>query len=307
MKEPFVLTVATENNDYVKNLELNLNNLGYNFKILGLQTKWKGFDTKMKLLINELKTLNNNTIVVVVDAYDVLFARKPEELLKKYIYFGENKIVIGSNPIASGHWSVDKACKIKDDFNSKSKNRKAERNNPNCGFIMGTAGNLLKMYEHALKNGKNVDSIGVDSFFKENCDKFKIDFKSEFVANVFRSNSNNVPFLYKYWNQKKFTHDFEGLVNKHTGEIPFVFHFPYQAGDYGARREEFSKLQNKNYKGIQKKNYKSDFKKLKMKFLEKQKNKIINIILLIILIILIVIFYLRRNLKLQKNKNLNIF
>lgn len=67
-----VVTVATKYEGYLKSLEYTLNG---NLDIVGLNMPWNGFISKLVYLNEYLKTIQDDTIVVFVDAYDVLFNR----------------------------------------------------------------------------------------------------------------------------------------------------------------------------------------------------------------------------------------
>ena len=77
-----VITVATDKIGYYYSLQETTTKLGYEWITLGYGLKWKGFGWRLKLIINYLKTLEDvNEIVMIVDAYDVIFIRKSEDAL----------------------------------------------------------------------------------------------------------------------------------------------------------------------------------------------------------------------------------
>lgn len=88
--------IATENKFYLPYLKKLIPNL----VILGMNTNWEGYMMKPKLVNEYLKTLNNNDIVCVIDAYDILPTKNIVNLEKKFIDFCKNnpkvKMIVGS-------------------------------------------------------------------------------------------------------------------------------------------------------------------------------------------------------------------
>lgn len=89
------LTVATEEKLYLSYLKKLIPEL----TILGMNTKWEGWIYRTKLLIAYLDLLNENDIVCIIDAYDVLPTKNIGKLEEKFIEFVKNnpdtKMIIG--------------------------------------------------------------------------------------------------------------------------------------------------------------------------------------------------------------------
>jgi hypothetical protein len=71
--------------------------------ILGLDTKWNGFITKYKLFRKYLENIDDDKIVVFIDAYDVLPTKKINKLPEQFINFSKKnpniKIIVGYDKI----------------------------------------------------------------------------------------------------------------------------------------------------------------------------------------------------------------
>ena len=78
-----IITVATENNNWLNNWKTSVEKWGYKYSILGENKEWEGFSTKIKLIIEFLKGRKKDEIIVIVDSYDLIFAGPPDELEKK--------------------------------------------------------------------------------------------------------------------------------------------------------------------------------------------------------------------------------
>lgn len=92
MENVHLLTVATHNEGYYNALKKSSKKNNYNLITLGWGQKWQGFIMKIKLINEKLYQLNNNDIVIIVDAYDVIATEKKDTLIKKFKEF--NKAII---------------------------------------------------------------------------------------------------------------------------------------------------------------------------------------------------------------------
>ena len=90
-----IVTVATHIDGYLNTLIESLKRYNISLNILGLGTKWKGFQTKIVLMRDYMETLNDDEIVVFIDAYDVIFLH-PEDLEQKFKSFNK-KIIFGED------------------------------------------------------------------------------------------------------------------------------------------------------------------------------------------------------------------
>ena len=89
------IVVATkENIGYYNVLVESCKKNNIDLIILGLGKKWTGFDMKFELWNNYLEKLNDDEIVMINDAYDVIILQNSETILKKFKKFNK-KIVMG--------------------------------------------------------------------------------------------------------------------------------------------------------------------------------------------------------------------
>jgi uncharacterized protein YlzI (FlbEa/FlbD family) len=84
-----LVTVATHNEGYYNALKKSSQNNGYNLITLGWGKKWEGFIMKYKLLIENLNNFNDNDIIILIDAYDVIVTGSKNEVLEKFKKFNK--------------------------------------------------------------------------------------------------------------------------------------------------------------------------------------------------------------------------
>lgn len=241
--QPFVISIATEKKQFVKDFEKTLQNLGYQYEILGIGHIWKGWKTKMKLCRDKLATMKPNTITIVCDSYDLLFIQKPEEILKKYKKIANNKVLVGLENACPPNCDskVPEVCNFENPYYPNYKY-------VNGGFIMGPAYLLLDIYQHQLDNKIEDDQIGLGSWVKNNCNKVIPDYKFEIIANAL-PRSENSPFR----PGKVYTMSLELKIEnnkiKFDESFPSVIHMVDQQGDLGVRSE---KIRNHLFKNREK-------------------------------------------------------
>lgn len=217
-----VLTYANRRNQFLDEWESSVKEHGFNYKIIGMNEKWENWKTRTNAITKELQKLQNkNEIVVICDAFDLLFINgDPDKLEKKYKEIG--KILLGSDPYCIPHNCILNIC-----------NGNA---NLNAGFIIGKVSQLLEAYEF-IEN-YNDDQFGWNMYAKSNCDKIFIDKDSEIVIDYYIDfhkillNNNNIGNN-NIGNVIKFE-------NLSTGKItePFAIHLPAQYFN-SQRRSEF--------------------------------------------------------------------
>jgi hypothetical protein len=129
-----IVTVATHKLGYLEQLIESCKRAGTELKILGLGDKWEGFFTKLKLMHDFLSSVEPSTIIVFIDAYDVIMLGNVDELLQRYLAFNK-PIVLGVETKNSWFkWNVEKFY-----FGTYKEEI------INTGGYMGRAGFLLEM------------------------------------------------------------------------------------------------------------------------------------------------------------------
>ena len=90
------ITVATnKNKGYYNILEESCKRNNIDLVVLGLGQKWEGFTMRWKLWYNYLNKLDDNEIVMINDAYDVIIIENSNEIIKKFKEF-KKPVVFGT-------------------------------------------------------------------------------------------------------------------------------------------------------------------------------------------------------------------
>jgi len=138
--------IATENKFYLPYLK----QLTPNLIILGMDMKWEGYMMKPKLVNEYLKTLHNNDIVCIIDAYDILPTKNIVNLEKKYINLckkkSDIKMIVGSEEV---HYNSIKKRLSNTIF------KEYEGCTLNAGQIMGYVKNIKYYYNYILSLPKS--------------------------------------------------------------------------------------------------------------------------------------------------------
>jgi len=89
-----LVTVATKSDRYFPYLVQSCERYGANLVVLGWGMPWQGFMMKFKLTIDYLKTLPEDEVVCVIDAYDVILLKPLEEIDE--MFRGSGQRIIGA-------------------------------------------------------------------------------------------------------------------------------------------------------------------------------------------------------------------
>ena len=156
-----VITVATDKIGYYYSLQETTTKLGYELITLGYGLKWKGFGWRLKLIINYLKTLEDvNEIVMIVDAYDVIFIRKSEDALN--IFHNMNiPFLCGAFRKLDGVLGIVQ----EQEFGKSKKNIPYPYNNLCAGTLMSKVKTILKLYDNIQIKDNDDDQIILNKLF----------------------------------------------------------------------------------------------------------------------------------------------
>jgi len=240
MKRVQILTVSTApRHKYQQLQKKTAKKWGYSYVSLGQGQPWEGFVTKMELPLQYLQTKLADykqhqadasksdvespfeTLYVVVDAYDLIFAGPPEELLQKYIAFGA-PLVTGSERICFGN-CLPSTCDPPDRTGTT-------RQYINTGFIAGPVEDLIAFYSWGIDNYPADDQVAIAKFRNAHCNVVALDRQADIVLNY------EANWLFK-------EHDSLVLLEggrfrvKQTGTVPCIIHCPFIFQDLGRRWE----------------------------------------------------------------------
>lgn len=187
------ICVATENKLYLKYLKELIPSL----IILGMDMKWNGFNMKYDVIINYLKTLNENDIVCIIDAYDILPTKKLNRLEKRFLKFSKKhkniKMIIGCDNQENMLFEIAGLLL----FDSVDKKR------INAGQYIGFVKNILDIL-NKIFNIENIffdDQIELTKYAKNNKKHIYIDNKKKFFNVITKplyqcENDSNACFIH---------------------------------------------------------------------------------------------------------------
>lgn len=270
------ITVATkENIGYYNILIKSCKKYNVELIVLGLGKKWEGFTMRFKLWLDYLNTLNNNEIVMINDAYDVIILQDSKIIKNKFLKFNTKIVFSGENEIMSKIFT--KRCI--GDYSI------------NMGNLIGYVSyikkfiNLFYKYENIWKKYNNDDMLIINhicnfenNFFTTYC---AIDKKEE----IFFLSNGTPPF----WNMKNLVMENNKLKNLKYDNYPSVLHL---INTNGNEYLEYIGYDTKNiYNTVQSFQFYKFFQSINMIF---SSFNIINISLILIILIIIIIYFYKK-------------
>ncbi len=89
-----VVTVATKSAGYFPYLLASCQRFNVQLDVLGWGTQWQGFNHRLHLMQEFLDTLDDDEVVLFIDAYDVVLIRDPAQMEIEYRQRGATKVAI---------------------------------------------------------------------------------------------------------------------------------------------------------------------------------------------------------------------
>ena len=202
------ICVATENKLYLPYLKQLVPEL----VILGKNKKWNGFITKFKLIYKYLKTLNDDDIVCIIDAYDILPTKNIHRIENRF-----NKIM-DKNPKVKMIIGYDK--NDSDMIESFSQDLFGSIDGENGGNYIGYVKNILDIYRIILQNEDfEDDQIEITKYANKFPEHIYID-KNKILFNVVNQpliqndKDENCKSCFIHANMNGFLEDF--LLSEHN-------------------------------------------------------------------------------------------
>lgn len=171
-----VVVYANHHQVMVDNLRRTLEKYGYKHAFVGEGEKWKGLITKVKGWLGYIKNLPDESLVLVVDAYDVMACAPPRKLIKRYRKLGGG-LVIGAETQCNYH------CSPVPNYWEREK-KKTRLRYVNSGFYMGKASVMKKVMTYLTSLEMEDDQMALCRYVDENPDKVTLDYGQRLVANI---------------------------------------------------------------------------------------------------------------------------
>ena len=165
-----IVTVATHSERYFPLLVQSCEKFGLELVVLGWNSKWTGFTYKFDLMREFLAHEEPDTIIVFVDAYDVVMLQPATVILDAFARSGANILVAKDWNLM---WYHEYAARF--GFGM------CQRTRLNSGTYMGRASNLIKMFDlmcgqnSGCKDHKMDDQVMITDYCNRYPDMVKVD------------------------------------------------------------------------------------------------------------------------------------
>jgi hypothetical protein len=180
----YALTVATHNDGYYNALTESCKRNNINLITLGFGLKWQGFSWRFLLVKEYIETLNDDDIVIFLDAYDVFAINNIDVIEERFKSFN-SPIVLSTEKYIMNHTKIGYQALF----------RYCDKAYVNSGLYMGYVHGIKKLYKNICEKYNCKDSafsnlddqkilIQVckdDDFVKEN---IKFDYDSIIFYNI---------------------------------------------------------------------------------------------------------------------------
>ena len=93
MSTPIVISYDNAPTETTRNLTKSLERHGWTYRLIGGGEKWEGFKSKLNGYYNTLQELEDDRLVVLVDARDVVSVRSPKAFLDGFLSFHNDMVV----------------------------------------------------------------------------------------------------------------------------------------------------------------------------------------------------------------------
>lgn len=166
--EPIVISYDNQPTDttrlYVETLERH----GWNYTMLGEGEIWRGFINKMDAYSRHLRTLDDNQVVVITDARDVLCVRQPYAFLegfrecKRDIAVSMELFCGGKFDVADNYQNIQ--CVPLTNYWKYNPTKNPIRKFVNSGLIAGKVSALKHMYDWIIEHKFTDDQYALGSY-----------------------------------------------------------------------------------------------------------------------------------------------
>jgi len=191
-----------------------------NIHINGIGVKWKDFSNKLENFHNFLENVDDNKIVMSLDAYDVIIFDNAENIKKKFLEFDKPLV-----------FSAEKYCWPDGNIFNKYPNQDNIFNYVNAGTYMGYAWRIKEMLNEFKKTNYNCLTYDTNKYHETVDDQRCL--TRYYLNNVNNQNDIALDHKQKIWslcagtNREDFDLDintYNNLDNKITNEKSSILH-----------------------------------------------------------------------------------
>jgi len=180
---PLLISYDNKPNEYTHNLIKSLDQQKWNYKMVGEGDVWNGVITKFHGYKDYLETLDNDIVVILSDARDVLCVRSPHRFMEGFNSFNAD-IVVSMEQFCGGKFNLDTTthycsqCMPLDAY-WKYHNITPLPNNKfvNSGLICGKVGALKTFLEWSLSNKYKDDQYALGCYMNKFPNRVRADYE----------------------------------------------------------------------------------------------------------------------------------
>lgn len=169
MSTPLLISYDNAPTDTTNLFRKTLDSNKWDYKILGEGEKWEGFMTKINAYNNFLKTIDDNRIVIISDARDVVCLRGPKAFTKGFESFNRD-MVVSMEIFCGGYYDVPAdfrcvQCKpLTEYWKYYSITSLPIRKYVNSGLMAGKASALKHCLSWIIDNKFTDDQLGLGNY-----------------------------------------------------------------------------------------------------------------------------------------------
>jgi len=184
--QPLVISYDNNPNEntalYIKTLESN----GWDYRIIGNGDTWTGWITRIHAYRKFLDTLEDERIVILTDARDVVCVRGPKAFIKGFQSFGKN-IVVSAELTCGGLIDVpddykNVQCKpLTNYWKYHNITDLPNRKFVNNGLVAGRVKALKELYDWVILNKFTDDQLGLGHYVNTFPERVALDIEADIL------------------------------------------------------------------------------------------------------------------------------
>ena len=183
---PLLVAYDNEPNDNTRYFIKTLETRGWSYKLIGLGEKWEGWPTRMRAYRDFLCTLDDEQLVVLSDARDVVCVRGPKAFLKGFNTFKKDMVVSMEllcdtmlNPPAD--WGFNQCIPLTAYWRHYNVTTLPHRKFVNNGLVSGRVKALKACLNWIIDNNYTHDQFGLGNYMNTFPDRVAADINADIL------------------------------------------------------------------------------------------------------------------------------
>jgi hypothetical protein len=195
---------------------------GHDGVVVGMGLPWQGWTTRTREYYRYVESLPPRTLLVLIDAFDVLACRSPEDLVETFNSF-HKPLVVSAEDGCIPYMS----CLPVEKWWQQTQQKPNKYKYVNAGFMMGYREALLHVLKYNLESGIPDDQLSLGHYVEAFPEGVALDTESRLIATVTLG-----------WRQD-FRNEQGQAVRISSRAKPFFIHTPGMCWDLGRRYNQW--------------------------------------------------------------------